>query len=152
MYVRLQHECACACFHPHHQRIVEGWPQGCVPWWVLLLAEHTQVILIVAIGLARGRNGWNIWLVNQPETFSLEPLRRIKTRGETERGREKSALWWKGCPGSQTSRAMPGAKTVWGGGRDRSGEEKKKREGARGWRLRSKGSKEVREEEQKREQ
>lgn len=82
--------CACICVHirPYQQWIVVGWPQGCVPGWRLLLVEYTQGILLVAIGLARGRNGWDIWLTNQPETFSLQPLRR-----EREKAAERQGEW-----------------------------------------------------------
>lgn len=45
---------------PYQQWVVVGWPQGCVLRRGLLLSENTQVILLIAIGLAWGRNGWDI--------------------------------------------------------------------------------------------
>lgn len=73
------------CISPYQQRIVVGWPQGCVLWRGLLLSEHTQGNLLIAIGLARGRNGWDIWLMKQPQTFSLQPLRRQNDMGKEVR-------------------------------------------------------------------
>lgn len=48
------------CICPYQQRTVVGWPHSCVLRRGLLLTEDTPGILFIAIGLARGGNGWNV--------------------------------------------------------------------------------------------
>lgn len=48
------------CSRPYQQWVVVSWPQGCVLGRGLLFAEHTQCVLLVAKGLAWGRDGWDI--------------------------------------------------------------------------------------------
>lgn len=84
-----------ACISPYQQRLIVGWPQGCVLWRRLVLSEHTWGILLVAMGLARGRNGRDIWAKTRTETFSLQPLCRQKG---TERCEKNKACLSDGMP------------------------------------------------------
>lgn len=61
--------------HPHQQGVVIGRSQGGIGGRRLLLPEHAQGVLLVATGLTRERNGWDIWLMERAEGFTLQKPR-----------------------------------------------------------------------------